>query len=149
VQQSESRAPDYAATATQVAGTLGNIQISGSRTTTHTTTTTHTSSDDPPAPGRCDDDFELGSMAVVNSRNDIGIKCNDYYAPTNCPTGFFVRLHKPRECVCVARCEEMVSRPAPGQSCTKDGTWTCNHYGARNGNHATFCAPVAWNLCAK
>jgi hypothetical protein len=61
------------------------------------------------------------------------------------------RRHNPYliECICVARCEEMKSQPAPGQACTTDGSWVCQHYGARNGNHATFCAPANWNLCTR
>jgi hypothetical protein len=141
---------DPATTVHNVMGAIPQVSVSSTRTETRTHTTSTSNSEQPSTgPGGCDNDFELGSTAMINSRSDIGVKCNNFYGPTNCPTGMFIKLHRPRECVCIARCDEWKSQPAPGQACTPDGSWVCDHYGARNNNHATFCAPANWNLCRK
>jgi hypothetical protein len=96
----------------------------------------------------CDGDFELGSTSYFDSGAHIGDECNSYRNPTNCPTGVYIHLGHPRRCVCVVRCEEYGSRPAPGNACTQDGSWVCEHYQSKVGRaHAELCAPREWNLC--
>ncbi len=148
-----------------VAGTIGgwakSISFSGSRTETHSTSTRTTSSDDGSGGGGdsggggggggCKGDFALGESAMINSRNDLGIECNNYNAPTNCPTGLYIQFAKPKQCFCIARCGDFKRNPREGEACTDDGNWVCQHYQATSysTNHAVFCAPKGWNLCHK
>jgi hypothetical protein len=126
---------------------LGNFSATSTRTERHTTSTS-TNNDDSPAEEQCGGQWTLGSTAMVNSRNPMGTECNDYYAPTNCPTGFYIQFPKKGKCYCMVRCSELVSAPAPTQNCTPDGSWVCNDYHSTiSKNHATFCAPAEWNLC--
>jgi hypothetical protein len=125
----------------------GGFSATSTRTERHTTSTS-TSNDDSPAEEQCGGQWTLGSTAMVNSRNPMGTECNDYYAPTNCPTGFYIQFPKKGKCYCMVRCSELVSAPAPTQNCTPDGSWVCNDYHSTiSKNHATFCAPAEWNLC--
>jgi hypothetical protein len=137
---------------------LPSVSVTSVHTTEHHTHTSSSSSSDEgggggeaaaPA-GGCNGDFDLGQQAVVNSRNPPGIACNNFNAPTNCPTGMYIRFLHQRSCYCVAHCDDYTNNPQPGQACTADGSWVCDHWQSRStNNHSTFCAPAEWNLCRR
>jgi hypothetical protein len=134
-------------TAQSVFGALSSISVS-STTTSTTSSSSSSSSGSDEGEERCGGEWTLGSSAVVNSRNPMGTECNDYYAPTNCPTGLYIQFPKKGKCYCMVRCSELVNAPAPSQNCTPDGSWVCQDYHSTiSRNHATFCAPAEWNLC--
>jgi|GEM_PF-3276258 len=131
------------------------FSFSGSSTTTHSSSSSSSTTRTSPGSGArgpdgCDGDWSLGEMAMVNSRNAPGVECNNANAPTNCPTGMFIKLHSQNKCVCVAHCSDYMGRPTEGAACTQDGAWVCDHFQSLSSrNHSTFCAPAAWNLCKR
>lgn len=101
-----------------------------------------------PGPSRCNGDFTLGKNFITNSNTDLGTAC-DKDPPTNCPDGTFVKFNG--NCYCTVACSSFQTTHNPGDNCTSDGMWVCQHVLATNAsmNEDVICTPKEWNLCSK
>ncbi len=83
---------------------------------------------------------------MINSRAGIGHNCNSSYS--NCKDGYYIKYKG--GCKCILSCNSLRDSRT-GASCTKDGSWTCQHIKATNAsaNSARVCVHKSWNLCLK
>ena len=97
-------------------------------------------------PAACESDFALGETFYHGE--DLGTACSPHNAPQNCRTGDFIMFDDTGECICIAACSRFTDVRL-GDACTMDGSWTCQHIQATNGNNGEYCVPNAWNLCTR
>lgn len=98
--------------------------------------------------GACNGDFTLGRNFITSPSTELGTAC-DSDRPTNCPDGTFVKFDG--KCYCTVACSSFRTTHNPGDNCTSDGVWVCQHVLATNAdkNEDVICTTKAWNLCSK
>lgn len=95
----------------------------------------------------CEGDWTLGSTFWVDHSQGLGQACVPNMAPKNCYDGTYI-MFPGEQCYCILKC---ANGEAIGDSCSNDGTWTCQHIQATNpnANHMMACVPKVWNLCTQ